>query len=123
VLVGDAAHATHPAGATGMSLAISGAARLAELLSPALLNGRGDAEVDAALETYNAERRPAAITAITSNHAQALRLWQSELFRDPDGYARAIDPSGAWGAGGAGWGQDPAALSTAADPLSSRISL
>ncbi len=30
-LVGDAAHTTHPAGATGMNLAISGAARLAEL--------------------------------------------------------------------------------------------
>ena len=27
-LVGDAAHTTHPAGATGMNLAISGAARL-----------------------------------------------------------------------------------------------
>jgi 2-polyprenyl-6-methoxyphenol hydroxylase-like FAD-dependent oxidoreductase len=122
VLVGDAAHATHPAGATGMSLAISGAARLADLLAPALLNIQTDAEIDAALEAHNAERRPAAITAIASNHTQALRLWQSDLFRDPDGYARAIDPSSAWGAGGAGWGQDPAALSSAADPLSSRTS-
>jgi 2-polyprenyl-6-methoxyphenol hydroxylase-like FAD-dependent oxidoreductase len=115
VLVGDAAHATHPAGATGMSLAISGAARLADLLAPALLNHASDAEIDEALEAYNRDRRPAAITAINSNHTQALRLWQSELFRDPDGYARAIDPSGTWGAGGAGWGQDPAALS-AVDP-------
>ena len=27
---------------------------------------------------------------------------------------RAIDPTGGWGAGGVGWGQDPAALSQAA---------
>jgi 2-polyprenyl-6-methoxyphenol hydroxylase-like FAD-dependent oxidoreductase len=109
--VGDAAHATHPAGATGMSLAISGAARLASLLAPTLLADGSDEQIDHALEMYDAERRPAAVAAINSNHAQALRLWQSDLFKDPDAYARAVDPSGGWGVGGAGWGQDPAALS------------
>lgn len=109
-IAGDAAHATHPAGATGMSLAISGVARLADRLAPVLLGNGSDAEVDAALQAYDEERRPAAAEAIASNHAQALRLWQSDLFRDPDAYARAVDPTGAWGVGGAGWGQDPAAL-------------
>jgi 2-polyprenyl-6-methoxyphenol hydroxylase-like FAD-dependent oxidoreductase len=114
-LVGDAAHATHPAGATGMSLAISGAARLADLVSRVLvLDGRGPAELDAALAVYDAERRPATISAIERNHQQALRIWQSDLFRDPGAYARAIDPTGGWGVGGAGWGQDPAALALAA---------
>lgn len=109
-LVGDSAHATHPAGATGMSLAISGAARLAARLAPPLLADAPSPELDEVLAAYDAERRPAAATAIASNHAQALRIWQSDLYRDPDAYARAIDPTGSWGAGGAGWGQDPAAL-------------
>jgi 2-polyprenyl-6-methoxyphenol hydroxylase-like FAD-dependent oxidoreductase len=109
-IVGDAAHATHPAGATGMSLAITAAARLTEQISPVLLNGGSDEEVDAALEAYDAERRPAAAIAVEFNHAQAMRIWQSDLFRDPDAYAKAIDPTSGWGAGGAGWGQDPAAL-------------
>jgi 2-polyprenyl-6-methoxyphenol hydroxylase-like FAD-dependent oxidoreductase len=109
-LVGDAAHATHPAGATGMSLAIIGAARLAERIAPLLLDGAPSAEIDRALEAYEAERRPAAALAVESNHAQALRIWQSDLFRDPEAYARAIDPTSGWGARGAGWGQDPAAL-------------
>jgi 2-polyprenyl-6-methoxyphenol hydroxylase-like FAD-dependent oxidoreductase len=148
-LVGDAAHATHPAGATGMSLAISGAARLAELVAPVLrgehagddaaldarlavsraaldagsaaydpvLDGRlaaYDASLDGRLAAYDAERRPAARLAIERNHQQALRIWQSDLYCDPEAYARAIDPRGAWGVGGAGWGQDPAALSVSA---------
>jgi 2-polyprenyl-6-methoxyphenol hydroxylase-like FAD-dependent oxidoreductase len=109
-LVGDAAHATHPAGATGMSLAVSGAARLADLVSPVLQAGGGLEEIDAALAAYDAERRPAASAAIQHNHQQALRIWQSDLFRDPDAYAQAINPTGGWGVSGAGWGQDPAAL-------------
>ncbi len=109
-IVGDAAHATHPAGATGMSLAITAAARLTEQIAPVLLNDGSDEDIDAALEAYDAERRPAAVTAVASNHAQAMRIWQSDLFRDPDAYAQAIDPTSGWGAGGAGWGQDPAAL-------------
>ena len=109
-IIGDAAHATHPAGATGMSLAITGAARLTEQIAPVLLNGGSDEEIDAALQAFDDERRPAAMTAVESNHAQAMRIWQSDLFRDPDAYAKAIDPTSGWGAGGAGWGQDPAAL-------------
>lgn len=113
-LIGDAAHATHPAGATGMSLAISGAARLTERLAPLLLAGAPDAELDAALEAYDAERRPAAAAAIEANHAQALRLWQSDVFRDPDAYVRVVDPTRGWGVGGASWGGDPAALKAGA---------
>lgn len=110
VLVGDSAHATHPAGATGMSLAISGAERLAEHVAPALLASAPDAEIDAALRAYEAERFPAARAAVEANHLQALRIWQSDLFRDPDAYAAAVDPTAGWGAQGAGWGSDPAAL-------------
>ena len=109
-LVGDAAHATHPAGATGMSLAITGAARLADHLAAVLLAGGSEAAVDEALAAYDAERHPAAAAAVEANHQQALRIWESDLFRDPEAYARVIDPTAAWGTGGAGWGSDPAAL-------------
>ena len=107
-LAGDAAHTTNPAGATGMSLAITGAARLAGLLVPAL--DRDDAAVDEALAAYEAERRPAAVRALEAAHAQAMRIYESDLFRDADAFARAVDPAAAWTAGGAGWGEDPAAL-------------
>lgn len=110
-LVGDAVHTTHPAGATGMSLAITGAARLADMLAPVLLAGGPDEEVDAALAAYDAERRPAAEAAVEANHRQAIRIWLSDLYKDPEAYAQAIDPRGDWGVGGAGWGADPAAIS------------
>ena len=109
-LVGDAAHATHPAGATGMSLAITAAERLAKELGPALRGGTGAAEIDAALAAYDADRRPAAAAAVRQNHAQAERLWEGALFRDPEAFARAVDPRASWGVAGAGWGQNPAAL-------------
>jgi len=109
-LVGDAAHATHPAGASGMSLAVTGAARLAESVAPPLLCGASDSDVDAALMAYDAERRPAASRAVEANHQQALRIWQSDLFRNPEAYVEAINPNSGWGAANAGWGQDPAAL-------------
>jgi 2-polyprenyl-6-methoxyphenol hydroxylase-like FAD-dependent oxidoreductase len=109
-LVGDSAQTTHPAGATGMSQAITEAAKLADLIAPVLLSKGSTAKVDEALERYDGERRPAARAAVSANHEQALRLWQSDLHKDPDAYARAVDPTSSWGAGGAGWGQDPAAL-------------
>jgi 2-polyprenyl-6-methoxyphenol hydroxylase-like FAD-dependent oxidoreductase len=90
-----------------MSLAISGAARLAALLVPALERD-GDRAIDDALAAYDDERRPAAARALEAAHAQALRLYDGELFRDADAFARAVDPSAAWTAGGGGWGQDPA---------------
>jgi 2-polyprenyl-6-methoxyphenol hydroxylase-like FAD-dependent oxidoreductase len=113
-LVGDAAHVTHPAGATGMNLAISGAARLSEMIGPLLLNGVSTAKqlgaLDAALEAYDAERRPAAEAAIEANHQQSLRIWPPNAHDDPEAYAKGLDPSFGWGARGAGWGQNPAAL-------------
>lgn len=113
-LVGDAAHTTHPAGATGMNLAISGGARLAELLGPAITSGTLDpAEIDAALERYTADRRPAAAAAVEQNHQQALRIWTNDCHLDPHAYAGAADPNASWGVGGAGWGRDPAALAYA----------
>lgn len=116
-IVGDAAHTTHPAGATGMNLAISGAARLADLVAPTLLDlgarptPAGRNALDAALAAYDAERRPAAALALEHNHQQALRIWPPHPEDDPDGYARAANPAVGWGVGGAGWGRDPAALS------------
>lgn len=109
-LAGDAAHTTHPAGATGMSLAIAGCDLLAALVAPVLERGGSDAELDRALAAYDAERRPAAARALEAAHAQAVRLYEGELFRDADAFARAVDPRAAWTAGGAGWGQDPAAV-------------
>lgn len=109
-LIGDSAQTTHPAGATGMSQAITEAAKLADLIAPVILSKGSLAKVDDALERYNEERHPAAVLAVSANHQQALRLWQSDLHKDPDAYARAVDPASSWGAGGAGWGQDPAAL-------------
>ncbi len=115
-LVGDSAHVTHPAGATGMNLAISGAARLAEMVGPLLLNGLATATqldaLDAALAAYDAERRPAAEAAIEANHRQALRIWPANPHDDPDAYAQTLNPVAGWGARGAGWGQNPAALAT-----------
>ena len=119
-LVGDSAHVTHPAGATGMNLAISGAARLAEMVGPLLLNGLSTAKqldaLDAALEAYDAERRPAAEAAIEANHQQSLRLWPANPHDDPQAYAEACNPAGRWGARGAGWGQNPAALAEVGPP-------
>jgi 2-polyprenyl-6-methoxyphenol hydroxylase-like FAD-dependent oxidoreductase len=115
-IVGDAAQTTHPAGATGMNLAISGAARLADAVAPALLaNGPSKARdrgVDAALAAFEAERRPAAAAAVAENHRQAMRIWEPGVERDPAAYAAALNPLSGWGVGGAGWGQDPAALGT-----------
>jgi 2-polyprenyl-6-methoxyphenol hydroxylase-like FAD-dependent oxidoreductase len=110
-LVGDAAHTTHPAGATGMNLAISGAARLAELIGPVLAAQPVDpAALGAALHAYSAERRPAAALALEHNHQQAGRIWMNNCHLDPYTYARDADPNAAWGVEGAGWGQNPAAL-------------
>ena len=113
-LVGDAAHTTHPAGATGMNLAISGAARLAELVSPALLGDDALDQLDRQLAAYDAERRPAAAAAVEQNHRQAMRIWQAGVQHDPEAYVRAVDPNSEWGVGGAGWGKDPAALGSSA---------
>jgi 2-polyprenyl-6-methoxyphenol hydroxylase-like FAD-dependent oxidoreductase len=99
-LVGDAAHTTHPAGATGMNLAITGAASLADRIGPLLRAGADDLVLDRALADYDADRRPAAASAIEQNHRQAVRIWESDLFRDPPAYARTIDPSFSWGVAG-----------------------
>jgi 2-polyprenyl-6-methoxyphenol hydroxylase-like FAD-dependent oxidoreductase len=119
-LVGDAAHTTHPAGATGMNLAISGAARLAEMVGQHLLDdpttlAQQDA-LDAALAAYDAERRPASAEAIERNHQQALRIWPPNPHDDPYGLAEAFNPERGWGAAGAGWGQNPAALAEVGRP-------
>lgn len=117
-LVGDAAHTTHPAGATGMNLAISGAARLVEMVGPLLerdLTSTTERDaLDAALDAYDAERRPAAAEAIERNHQQALRIWPPNPHDDPYGLAEAFNPARGWGARGAGWGQNPAALAEVA---------
>jgi 2-polyprenyl-6-methoxyphenol hydroxylase-like FAD-dependent oxidoreductase len=93
-----------------MNLAISGAARLAELLAPAVLEHASLSALDQQLAAYDAERRPAAAAALEQNHRQAMRIWQAGVQHDPDAYVRAVDPNAEWGVGGAGWGKDPAAL-------------
>ena len=59
-------------------------ARLSDRLGPLLLAAAPPSDLDAALEAYEAERRPAAALAVESNHKQAMRIWQSDLFKDPD---------------------------------------
>jgi 2-polyprenyl-6-methoxyphenol hydroxylase-like FAD-dependent oxidoreductase len=114
VLVGDSAHTTHPAGATGMNLAITGASRLSDLILPLLGAGRSSpataAAIDVALQAFDAERRPAAAAAIAENHRQAQRIWEPGVESNPHAFAAAANPTAAWGVGGAGWGQNPAAL-------------
>ncbi|MGI9148494.1 MAG: FAD-dependent oxidoreductase [Chloroflexota bacterium] len=84
VLIGDAAHQTHPSGATGMNLAVAGAAHLSELLVPALQAPTIDpSTVDAALRAYSDERRPAAHAAAAHNHAQGGRTWWNDVHLDP----------------------------------------
>ena len=123
-LVGDSAHTTHPSGATGMNLAVSGAARLAEMAGPVLEQGisaeAGLAALDAAIERYEADRRPWAAAAVAQNDVQAHRIWIGDVYKDPYAYAKAVDPAAGWGVGGAGWGENPAGLpelvSTASSP-------
>jgi hypothetical protein len=67
--VAGAAHATlgafpRWAGATGMSLAIEGAAQLAARVRPVLR--ATETEIDDALAAYSAERQPAALRAVVS---------------------------------------------------------
>jgi hypothetical protein len=96
-----------------MNLAITGAWRLGELVAPILTESASparDAAIDGALERFDAERRPAAAAAVTQNHLQALRIWELGVENDPQAFAAAVNPSGPWGVGGAGWGQNPAAL-------------
>jgi 2-polyprenyl-6-methoxyphenol hydroxylase-like FAD-dependent oxidoreductase len=109
-LVGDAAHGTHPAGASGMSLAITDAALLGDLAASLLAADARPRAMDEALEAYDAARRPAAMSALAATHAQALRQWESNLYRDAEAFARAVDPQATYGAGGAGWGQNPGAV-------------
>jgi 2-polyprenyl-6-methoxyphenol hydroxylase-like FAD-dependent oxidoreductase len=113
-LVGDAAHTTHPTGSTGMSLAISGAAKLVERIGPVLANGISTHVetrlLDEALARYDAERRPAAAAALDANHRKALCLWGRDVHKDPHAHARAANPTFGWGVSGGTWGRDPAGL-------------
>lgn len=110
-LVGDAAHQTHPTGATGMNLAISGAARLVQMVEPLLKRETLQSHsLDEALAAYAAERRPAAAEAIAINHDQAGRIWMNDAHRNPEAYVRNANPAAGWGVDDAGWGQNPAAL-------------
>ncbi len=106
-LVGDAAHTTHPVGATGMSLAIAGVVEFAKAVLPVLTPSASDREIDDALRAYDAERRVAAEAALAATRAQATRMYESDLHLHPDEFARVIDPAAHWTARGAGYGQNP----------------
>ncbi|MEU9077908.1 FAD-dependent monooxygenase [Kitasatospora sp. NPDC048538] len=91
LLAGDAAHMFFPAGGQGMNLGIQDAANLGWKLA-AVLQGRAP---DALLDSYEAERRPAARAVIDNTRAQlalfaaaspeqiALREVWSEALADP----------------------------------------
>jgi 2-polyprenyl-6-methoxyphenol hydroxylase-like FAD-dependent oxidoreductase len=91
ILVGDAAHVHSPMGGPGLNLGLQDAVNLGWKLA-AILNGRVEPSL---LDTYEAERRPAAERVIMHSRAQlalvrpgpeitALRELFSELVTDPD---------------------------------------
>jgi succinate dehydrogenase/fumarate reductase flavoprotein subunit len=80
----------------------------AAVAGSAVANAFGQAGIPTPVLEKGAERRPAA--AIEANHWQSLRIWPPNPHDDPEAYARALNPSFGWGARGAGWGQNPAAL-------------
>src|SRR6202012_5270276 len=91
ILVGDAAHVHSPMGGPGLNLGLQDAANLGWKLA-AVVSGRVES---ALLDTYEAERRPAAERVIMHSRAQlalvrpgpevtALRELFSELLTEPD---------------------------------------
>jgi 2-polyprenyl-6-methoxyphenol hydroxylase-like FAD-dependent oxidoreductase len=98
ILVGDAAHVHSPMGGPGLNLGLQDAVNLGWKLA-AVLNGRVG---PALLDTYEAERRPAAERVIMHSRAQlalvrpgpevtALRELFSELVADPNIVRRLSD--------------------------------
>jgi 2-polyprenyl-6-methoxyphenol hydroxylase-like FAD-dependent oxidoreductase len=98
ILVGDAAHVHSPMGGPGLNLGLQDAVNLGWKLA-AVLNGRVE---PALLDTYEAERRPAAERVIMHTRAQlalvrpgpevsALRELFAEFVTDPDVVRRLSD--------------------------------
>ncbi len=73
-LIGDAVHLTNPTAGQGMTMAIEDGAALARHAAPLLEARAAEADVDAALAAYQAERRPANLELVRWSH------WMGRFF-------------------------------------------
>jgi len=84
-LLGDAAHPMYPIGSNGASQAIIDAFTLADLLADT-----GD--IDAALQAYDADRRPKTAAIVMSNRQHGPeRMLDIAYERAPEGFADVLD--------------------------------
>ncbi len=86
-LLGDAAHPMYPIGSNGASQAIIDALTIADLLGDAADAGANAVAIDAALQAYDAERRPKTAAIVLSNrqHGPEVMLDLAHE-RAPDGF-------------------------------------
>jgi 2-polyprenyl-6-methoxyphenol hydroxylase-like FAD-dependent oxidoreductase len=95
-LTGDAAHTINPVGGQGLNIAIQDSAKLAELLSPVLLDDRATEQAFTdALTEYEAIRRPinAATLELAHTLSQIAGPGEEPYKQAVEFYGNALDPT------------------------------